>query len=97
MRRSRAREEIIVDSLHQWIFGANNDHVYMLLHDEVCKGIKICGSDVHVFAYTGRASVAWCNEKLLNFRTLGDFPGKCVFATARTKEKDLHERRGVVR
>ena len=74
--------QVVVDALHQRIFGTNHHHVDLLFDAECLDGLKVVGLHADILATIGCPGIAWGDIQFLTFLTLSDFPGQCVLTTA---------------
>ena len=74
--------QVVVDTLHQRIFGTNHHHVDLLFDAECLDGLKVVGLHADILATIGCPGIAWGDIQFLTFLTLSDFPGQCVLTTA---------------
>ena len=89
------RREIVVDALDQRVFRTDNDHVDVLLEHKTLNAFEVVGAQSDVGAHLRRAGITGGDKKLLDFGTLSDFPSQCVFATAGSKQKKVHNDGGI--
>jgi len=90
VRQGGARREIVVDAFDQRIFRPDNDHVDPVVEHKTLDAFKVVGTQRHVGTHLRRAGIARGDVKVLDFGTLGDFPSQCVFATAGSEKKKVH-------
>ena len=74
--------EIIVDSLHQGVFGTYHDHVDALGEDKGLDAFEIIGLEGYVLTHTLGSGIAGSNKKAFYLGTLAYLPGKGMFAPA---------------
>ena len=73
--------EEVIDTFHQRIFRTHNDHIDLVGQDKGFDRLEIIGFDVDVGPCQSCTGISRCDEQLIHFRTLGDFPGNGMFAT----------------
>ena len=78
--------EVVVDALDQRILRPDNDHVDLVVDDELGDAVEVVGLDVEVGAHLRRTGIAGGDEELVDARTLCDFPGQSVLAAAAAQE-----------
>ena len=59
---SRVIFQRIVDTIHKWIFGSNNNHVNLLVANKIFDSIEIVHLNVDVGAYFTCSSIAGSDE-----------------------------------
>ena len=76
--------QCIVDAIHKWIFGSNDNHVNLLVANKIFDGIEIVHLNVDIGAYFTCSSVAGSDEQLGYSFALCYFPAQGVFSSATT-------------
>ena len=82
--------EIIIYSLYQRIFRANNNHVNIILDTELLKSLKIISFDSHILSHSSRSGIARSYEQLLTLVALYYLPCKGVLTAAASQQKNFH-------
>ena len=77
--------EEIIDSFHEWVFGAYDHHINGMLQHKRLDALEVISLQGNILTHRCRTSVAWCNKKFLNLRTLGYLPSQGVLSAATTK------------
>ena len=75
--------EIVCDTFHQRVFGPYDHHCNPFFFHKSGHGLKIVGFDGYVLPHLRRTGIAGSDIERFTLGTLSQFPGQCMFATAR--------------
>ena len=78
--------EIVVDALHQRVFGSYYHHVHLVLQHKVPDGVKIIGLDGDIGTHLCGARVSGGDIQLACLGALGNLPGQGVLAAAASQK-----------
>ena len=81
--------EIVPNTPHQWLFGANNQHSDQMIETKLADRLELKGIKIYVFAASGCAGISGGDKKFRAVFTLDEFPGKSVFASAGTEKENV--------
>ena len=74
--------ELVVDTLDQRIFRPYHHHIDAIVNRKLLQSLKVIGLYSHILTTRRCTSVAWCDEKFLDFCTLGYLPSQGVLTAA---------------
>ena len=82
-----ACSKIIANTLHEWVFGTDHQHINGFVQHEPCHALKVVSLEpVHIDSHLGRTSITRCHIEVFNQRTLRNLPCQGVLAAAASKE-----------
>jgi len=86
----RVGQEIIANPQDQGLFGPDDDQIDLVLECSSGHGGKIVGMHWQVGSKGSGAGITGRNKQAAAKWALFDFPGKGVFSTPASQQKDIH-------